>query len=135
MMANGEEAYPAPPPRSPGRLGWQTAPIEAAVRVTPRVRSFTLCVDWAKPFRAGQYVDVRLTAPDGYQAQRSYSIASAPTDHTRIEIMVENLDDGEGSGFFHEVAQPGDLVELRGPIGLPFSWAPGDGGPLLLIGG
>lgn len=114
---------------------WQSAAIETIAALTPRVKSFALRVEWPKPFRAGQYVDVRLTAPDGYQAQRSYSIASPPTDPARIELMVEKLDDGEVSGFFHEVAEPGDTVELRGPIGLPFSWAPEDGGPLLLIGG
>ena len=62
-------------------------------------------------------------------------MASAPTEGKRIEIMVERLEDGEVSGFFHDVAEPGDNVELRGPIGLPFSWAPQEGGPLLLIGG
>ena len=124
-----------PTPRPPNRLIWQMVPIGAVATVTPRVKSFTLSVEWPSPFRAGQYVDVRLTAPDGYQAQRSYSIASAPTELGRISIMVERLDDGEVSSFFHDVARPGDTVEIRGPIGLPFSWAPEDGGPLLLIGG
>ncbi len=124
-----------PEPQPPARLFWQTVPIEAIAIMTPRVKSFALEVEWPNSFRAGQYVDVRLTAPDGYQAQRSYSVASAPSDIERIEIMVERLEDGEVSSFFHDIAEPGDTVELRGPIGLPFSWAPEDGGPLLLIGG
>ena len=83
---------------------------------------------------AGQHVDVRLTAPDGYQAQRSYSIASAPGAPT-IELAIERLDDGEVSPYFHEVARPGDSVEIRGPIGGHFVWRSDDGGPLLLVGG
>ena len=125
----------APQPRVPARLEWRNVPILAIRTVTPRVKSFTLETGWERPHRAGQYVDVRLTAPDGYQAQRSYSMASAPVDPDMIEIMVERLDDGEVSGFFHDIAEPGDKVELRGPIGLPFSWAPDEGGPLLLVGG
>ena len=78
---------------------------------------------------AGQHVDVRLTAPDGYQAQRSYSIASAPDGDGTIELMIEGLPDGEVSGFFDEVAEVGDTIELRGPIGGAFVWRPEDGGP------
>ena len=125
----------APEARVPARLEWRDVPILAIKTITPRVKSFMLETGWEHPYRAGQYVDIRLTAPDGYQAQRSYSMASAPNEGATIEIMVERLDDGEVSGFFHHVAEPGDMVELRGPIGLPFSWAPNDGGPLLLIGG
>jgi ferredoxin-NADP reductase len=83
---------------------------------------------------AGQHVDVRLTAPDGYQAQRSYSIASAAATHG-VELAVERLDDGEVSSYFHEVAKPGDTIEVRGPIGGHFVWRPQDGGPLLLVAG
>lgn len=83
---------------------------------------------------AGQHVDIRLTAPDGYQAQRSYSIASAP-GAPHIELAIEKLDDGEVSPYFFEVAQPGDGFELRGPIGGHFVWRHVDGGPLLLVAG
>jgi ferredoxin-NADP reductase len=92
-------------------------------------------VGFAGRFRPGQHVDVRLTAPDGYQAQRSYSIASAPDASGLIELMIERLDDGEVSGFFTEIAEVGDTIELRGPIGGSFVWDERDGGPLLLVGG
>jgi ferredoxin-NADP reductase len=83
---------------------------------------------------AGQHVDVRLTAPDGYEAQRSYSIASRPgAEH--IELTIERLEDGEVSPYFHEVARGGDTFEVRGPIGGHFVWHREDGGPVLLIGG
>jgi ferredoxin-NADP reductase len=92
------------------------------------------CPDWPG-HRAGQHVDVRLTAEDGYQAQRSYSIASAPEDE-RLELTVERIDDGEVSPYLVEDMLPGDALELRGPIGLWFTWdAIGDGGPLLLVAG
>ena len=84
--------------------------------------------------RRGSIVDVRLTAPDGYQAQRSYSIASAP-GAADIELAIERLENGEVSPFFHDIAQPGDAIALRGPIGGHFVWRPEDGGPLLLIAG
>ncbi len=116
-------------------LTWQEARIIAAAPETPRVRRLTLAVGWSTPFRAGQHVDVRLTAPDGYQAQRSYSIASSPTRPEAIDLLIERLDDGEVSGFFADVAEPGDAIELRGPIGGAFVWDPGMGGPLLLVGG
>ncbi len=116
-------------------LVWQEARITAAVPETPRVRRLTLAVGWGKPFRAGQHVDVRLTAPDGYQAQRSYSIASSPTRPETIDLLIERLEDGEVSGFFADVAEPGDVIELRGPIGGAFVWDPAEGGPLLLVGG
>lgn len=103
-------------------------------RLTPRVKSFLLKVQGWRGFRAGQHVDVRLTAPDGYHAERSYSIGSAP-EAAEIELIVEWLDHGEVSPFFHEIAQPGDTIELRGPIGGHFTWDRRDGGPLLLVGG
>ena len=102
--------------------------------LTPRVKSFQLKVPGWRGFRAGQHVDVRLTAPDGYQAERSYSIGSAP-ESPEIELIVERLDDGEVSPFFHEIVSPGDTIELRGPIGGHFTWGRNDGGPLLLVGG
>ena len=86
-------------------------------------------------FKPGQHVDVRLTAPDGYQARRSYSIASAPEDLPNIEIAIELMPGGEVSPFFHEVVEAGDAIEVRGPIGGPFSWSIEDGGPVLMLAG
>jgi ferredoxin-NADP reductase len=90
-------------------------------------------VDWPGQ-TAGQHVDVRLTAPDGYQAQRSYSIASAPED-PHVALTVERIDDGEVSPYLVDELRLGDTLELRGPIGGPFTWRASDGGPLVLIGG
>ncbi|MGE5260918.1 MAG: FAD-binding oxidoreductase [Actinomycetota bacterium] len=117
------------------RLEWQQATITGLAPDTPRVKSFIFAPTAPFPFRAGQHVDVRLTAPDGYQAERSYSIASAPERTDDIELAIERLDDGEVSPFFHEVAAIGDSIELRGPIGGHFVWSIEDGGPLLLLGG
>lgn len=112
---------------------WQQAVIERIERRTPRVVSVYLRTPLA-PHIAGQHVDIRLTAADGYQARRSYSIASAP-DAELVELAIERLDDGEVSPYFHEVAQAGDSVELRGPLGGHFIWRAQDGGPLLLVAG
>jgi ferredoxin-NADP reductase len=114
---------------------WQTATIVRIKKRTSRVTSFLLRLSRPFAYRAGQHVDVRLTAPDGYQARRSYSIASAPEAGETIELAIEKLDDGEVSPFFHEIAAVGDEVELRGPLGGHFVWSDADGGPLLLIGG
>ena len=114
---------------------WQEAQIAAISTLTPNIKGFVLTLPRPFPFRAGQHVDVRLTAPDGYQAMRSYSIASPPDPAGTIELAIERMESGEVSPFFHEVAQPGDSIELRGPLGGHFVWAPEDGGPLLLIGG
>jgi ferredoxin-NADP reductase len=114
-------------------LRWQQAVIERIVRQTPRVVSVFLRAALG-PSDAGQHVDIRLTALDGYEAQRSYSIASAPRAPA-IELAIERLEEGEVSPYFHQVAQPGDTVEVRGPIGGHFVWRGEDGGPLLLIGG
>ena len=119
----------------PRPLPWLKATIVAVRPVTARVKAFRLRVDFDRPAIAGQHVDLRLTAPDGYQAQRSYSIASAPGTDGIVELMIEGLGDGEVSGFFDEVANAGDVIEMRGPIGGSFIWRPEDGGPLLLIGG
>jgi ferredoxin-NADP reductase len=101
---------------------------------TPQVKSIVLDPpDW-RGHQAGQHVDVRLTAPDGYQAQRSYSIASAPEDE-RLVLTVERLDDGEVSPYLVDELRPGDELELRGPIGGYFVWEEALGGPLLLIAG
>jgi len=116
-------------------LHWQQATITAIVPQTPRVKSFFFAPSHPFSFRAGQHVDVRLTAPDGYSTERSYSIASAPEMKDSIELAIERLDDGEVSPFFHEVAVVGDEIELRGPIGGHFVWDLADGGPLLLLGG
>ena len=119
----------------PERLLWQEATITAITRATPRVKIFTLKPPQWQGFTAGQHVDLRLTAPDGYQAERSYSIASAPDATGTFDLAIDLIDDGEVSPFFHEVAEVGDAIEIRGPIGGHFVWRAGDGGPLLLIAG
>jgi ferredoxin-NADP reductase len=116
-------------------LHWQSSVVTAIVKQTSRVTSFFFAPSHPFAFQAGQHVDVRLTAPDGYQAQRSYSIASAPETAGTIELAIERLDDGEVSPYFHDIAAVGDSIELRGPIGGHFIWSPTDGGPLLLLGG
>jgi ferredoxin-NADP reductase len=116
-----------------GRLSWQVAGVSEVVEETPRVRTIVLDVpDWAG-HRAGQHLDVRLTAEDGYQAGRQYSIASAPGES--VAITVERLDDGEVSPYLTEELRPGDGLELRGPIGGYFVWDVEHGGPLLLVAG
>jgi ferredoxin-NADP reductase len=100
----------------------------------PGVRTLVLDIPGWPGHLAGQHVDVRLTAEDGYQAQRSYSIASAP-EAERLELTVEELPDGEVSPYLVEDAQPGDQFEVRGPIGGYFVWRAQDGGPLLLVAG
>ena len=120
-------------PAAAAALGWQPATIARIVARTPRITSFFFDAPLAR-HRAGQHVDVRLTADDGYQAERSYSIASAPGDGP-IELAIERLDDGEVSPYFHDVATVGDTLELRGPIGGHFVWDVGHGGPVLLVGG
>ena len=101
---------------------------------TPRTKSLALEVPGWEGHKAGQHVDLRLTAPDGYQAQRSYSIASAPEDG-RLVLTVDRLDDGEVSPYLTDGLVVGDRLELRGPIGGYFVWEAADGGPLLLVGG
>ena len=116
------------------RTLWRLADVVGVVPETPRTKSLVLEVSEWEGHRAGQHVDIRLTAPDGYQAQRSYSIASAPEDE-RLVLTVERLDDGEVSPYLTEVLMAGDKLELRGPIGGYFAWKARDGGPLLLVGG
>ena len=95
------------------------------VRVaSDRVKLFTLEVPTGGNFKAGQHYDVRLTAPDGYQAQRSYSLVSSPGDTNLIEIAIELIDDGEVSSYFHDSVEPGEMIEVRGPIGGHFTWEP-----------
>jgi ferredoxin-NADP reductase len=116
-----------------GRLTWQTTTAGSVTDETATVRTIALdAPDWPG-HRAGQHVDVRLTADDGYQAERAYSIASAPGEP--LAITVERLDDGEVSPYLTQELQPGDLLEVRGPIGGYFVWEPSFGGPLLLLAG
>jgi ferredoxin-NADP reductase len=115
-------------------LAWRLAEVLEIVPETPRASTLVLDVpDWPG-HRAGQHVDVRLTAEDGYQAQRSYSIASAP-ENAGLALTVERLPDGEVSPYLVEELGPGDRFELRGPIGGYFVWDAGTPGPLLLVGG
>lgn len=117
-------------------VGWQVASVAAVKRETGDVKTFMLEPEGGPmSFVAGQHIDVRLTAPDGYQAQRSYSIASAPERPGCIDITIELLEDGEVSPYFHYVVEPGDQIEFRGPIGGPFTWRARKGTKLLLIGG
>jgi ferredoxin-NADP reductase len=115
------------------RLTWQAATVTAVADETPSVRTIELAVpDWPG-HRAGQHLDVRLTAEDGYTAERSYSIASGPGEP--VAITVERLDDGEVSPYLTGELRPGDELELRGPVGGYFVWEAMDGGPLLLVAG
>jgi ferredoxin-NADP reductase len=116
-----------------GRLTWQAATVGSVVEETPTARTLTLDVTGWPGHRAGQHVDVRLTADDGYQAERAYSIASAPGEP--LAITVERLDDGEVSPYLTQEVRPGDKLEVRGPIGGYFVWEPAFGGPLLLLAG
>jgi ferredoxin-NADP reductase len=116
------------------RLAWQIGEVVETNPETPRTKSLFLEVPGWQGHRAGQHVDVRLTAEDGYQAQRSYSIASAP-ENGRLELVVERLDDGEVSPYLTDELRTGDGLELRGPIGGWFAWDAEEGGPLLLIAG
>jgi ferredoxin-NADP reductase len=121
------------PARRPAR--WQPATITEIARLTQRVMSFRLRPSQPFAYVAGQHVDVRLTAPDGYTAQRSYSIASAPGAGDNIELAIERLDDGEVSPFFHDVAAIGDEIEVKGPLGGHFVLPAAEPGPIALIGG
>jgi ferredoxin-NADP reductase len=120
--------------RGPRLLEWQLGEVAELVQETPRVASLLLHVPGWMGHLAGQHVDVRLTADDGYQAQRSYSIASAPEDE-RLAITVERLDDGEVSPYLVGEVRKGDKVELRGPIGGYFVWRGDDARPVLLVAG
>jgi ferredoxin-NADP reductase len=117
-----------------GRLTWQLGEVAEVIQETPRVSSLVLEVPGWPGHLAGQHVDVRLTAEDGYQAQRSYSIASAPED-SRVILTVERLEEGEVSPYLVGEVRAGDKIELRGPIGGYFVWKAGDDRPLLLVAG
>jgi ferredoxin-NADP reductase len=115
-------------------IRWRTVTAREVVEETAQARTIMLDVpDWPGHV-AGQHVDVRLTADDGYQAQRSYSIASAPED-PRLALTVERIDDGEVSPYLAGELRVGDEFEIRGPVGGHFTWRVQDGGPLLLVAG
>ena len=116
-------------------IRWQLATVKAVKTETPRVKTLTLALpDWRR-HRAGQHYDVRLTAPDGYQAERSYSVASEPEREGEIDLTVERLEVGEVSTYLTDVLTVGDRLEVRGPIGGYFVWEVTMGGPLLLVAG
>ena len=116
-------------------LAWQIASVRDIRPETAKVKSFTLTLPAWMRHRAGQHYDIRLTAEDGYQAQRSYSIASEPEREGEVDITVERINDGEVSTYLHEVLVPGDRIEARGPIGGYFVWEATMDEPLLLIAG
>jgi len=118
-------------PRAPGK--WQIATVESIRRETPSVKSFRLALPMWMPHLPGQHYDVRLTAPDGYTAQRSYSVASSPQLEGEIELTIDRLADGEVSPYFHDVVEEGDQVEVRGPFASYFVWRCES--PVLLVGG
>jgi len=117
--------------RAPG--GWQIGRVSSVKRETPSVKSFRIELPMWMEHLPGQHYDVRLTAPDGYRAQRSYSIASSPLDARAIELTIDRLADGEVSPYFHDIVEEGDQVELRGPFASYFVWR-GES-PALLVGG
>lgn len=118
----------------PGRLNWQQTHVVQLVPETAQAKSIVLKAPTWPGHRAGQHVDVRLTADDGYQAQRSYSIASSPED-AELVLTVERIEDGEVSPYLLDELRAGDELELRGPIGGYFAWDASLGGPLMLIAG
>ena len=118
----------------PGRLNWLLVSIAGKERETPRVVTLRLASDAWPGHLPGQHIDVRLTADDGYQAQRSYSIASVP-EASRLDLTVEEIADGEVSPYLSEELRLNDRLELRGPIGGYFTWTEANGGPLLLVAG
>ena len=119
------------------RLDWQVGTVTAIRNETPRIKTFTLRLPQWTPHRAGQHYDLRLTAPDGYQAERSYSVASPPEQTGEIELTVEEIAEGEVSGYLFEGVALGDQLEVRGPIGGYFVWptGPPDASLLLVAGG
>jgi ferredoxin-NADP reductase len=116
------------------RIAWRVATVADVIAETPRTRTLVLDVPEWPGHRAGQHVDVRLTAEDGYQSERSYSIGSAPEDR-QLALTVERLKDGEVSPYLTDELRPGDQIELRGPIGGYFVWDVSLEGPLFLVAG
>jgi ferredoxin-NADP reductase len=133
-VSSGTRVTPDPEGRRPARLEWHVGTVVDVRAETARTRTIVLDVPHWPGHRAGQHVDVRLVAEDGYQAQRSYSIASPPEEPT-VALTVDRLDDGEVSPYLVDTLQVGDGLEVRGPIGGHFVWSVADGGPLLLVGG
>lgn len=131
-MTDGSDV--APSVVRPRRIEWRAATITDVIRETAHAKTLVMDVPGWPGHTAGQHVDVRLTAEDGYQAQRSYSIASTPSRST-LAITIERLDDGEVSPYLTDALGVGDRVELRGPIGGYFVWEPSMGGPLFLVAG
>jgi ferredoxin-NADP reductase len=119
-------------PRAP--IVWRVATVQAAEAETPHARTLLLDVPGWPGHVAGQHLDVRLTADDGYQAERSYSIASPPED-AAVALTIERIDDGEVSPYLTDEVRSGDQFEVRGPVGGHFTWRVRDGGPLLLVAG
>ncbi|MBW8172260.1 oxidoreductase [Ornithinimicrobium sp. Arc0846-15] len=120
------------PPTPPGKLGWRRAKVRENKDETGSAHTVFLDDEHWQAHEAGQHIDVRLTAPDGYQASRSYSLSSGPGEGPAI--TVERVDDGEVSPYLVDALEPSDEIEIRGPIGGYFVWRP-DMGPTLLIGG
>jgi ferredoxin-NADP reductase len=134
VSATSGPATPGAPGAAAARITWRAATVTELVDETPSARSLILDVpDWPG-HDAGQHLDVRLTAEDGYVAERSYSIASAPED-PRVALTIERIDDGEVSPYLAGDVVVGDAFEVRGPIGGHFTWRASDGGPVLLVGG
>jgi ferredoxin-NADP reductase len=128
----------APPARRPSPISWQIATATAIREETPRVKSITLAAPAWIGHRAGQHVDLRLTAEDGYSVERSYSIGSEPERTDSFDITVEEIADGEVSPFLDKVLMVGDRIEVRGPIGGYFVWeasAAAAAEPLFLVAG
>jgi ferredoxin-NADP reductase len=119
----------------PPVLEWQAGTLTSIRPETRQTKSFTFALPKWMVHKPGQHYDVRLTAPDGYQTERSYSIASPPERVGELELTVERIADGEVSPYLHDVLVPGDQLEVRGPIGGYFVWDVALGGPLLLVGG
>jgi|SRR5271166_890316 len=119
----------------PPQLEWQVAKVTAIRPETPQTKSFTLALPRWMAHQPGQHYDVRLTAPDGYRTERSYSVASEPERAGEIDLTVERIADGEVSSYLHDVLMTGDQLEVRGPVGGYFVWDIALGGPLMLIGG
>ena len=124
----------APSVVRPRRIEWRAATVTDVIRETAHAKTLVMNVPGWPGHTAGQHVDVRLTSEDGYQAQRSYSIASEPS-RSSLAITIERLDDGEVSPYLTDALGVGDKLELRGPIGGYFVWEPAMGGPLFLVGG
>lgn len=122
-------------PAPSDRLPWRLSELVGTRQETPSAKTLIFSVPGWPGHRPGQHLDVRLTADDGYEAQRSYSIASPPEDGERLSLLVEQLNDGEVSPYLTEELRPGDRIELRGPIGGHFVWHSTEPGPLILVAG